>query len=74
MSTPNGTASTSFTPMLMPASIARNCSSRSRFSSGLGGRVQKRSSVCKFAGKAYVGDKLAAEANFTAMIADPPAA
>jgi len=36
--------------------------------------VQKRSSVCKFAGKAYVGDKLAAEANFTAMIADPPAA
>ena len=36
--------------------------------------VQKRSSVCKFAGKAFVGDKLAAEANFTAMIADPPAA
>jgi 3-hydroxyacyl-[acyl-carrier-protein] dehydratase len=36
--------------------------------------VQKRASVCKFAGKAYVGDKLAAEANFTAMIADPPAA
>ena len=35
--------------------------------------VQKRASVCKFAGKAYVGDKLAAEANFTAMIADPPA-
>lgn len=34
--------------------------------------VQKRSSVCKFAGRAYVGDKLAAEANFTAMIADPP--
>lgn len=34
--------------------------------------VQKRSSVCKFAGKAFVGDKLAAEANFTAMIADPP--
>ncbi len=35
--------------------------------------VQKRATVCKFAGKAYVGDKLAAEANFTAMIADPPA-
>ena len=36
--------------------------------------VQKRASVCKFAGKAYVGDKLAAQADFTAMIADPPAA
>jgi 3-hydroxyacyl-[acyl-carrier-protein] dehydratase len=36
--------------------------------------VQKRSSVCKFAGKAYVGDKLAAQADFTAMIADPPPA
>ena len=36
--------------------------------------VQKRSSVCKFAGKAYVGDKLAAQADFTAMIADPPSA
>ena len=35
--------------------------------------VQKRSSVCKFAGKATVDGKLAAEANFTAMIADPPA-
>jgi 3-hydroxyacyl-[acyl-carrier-protein] dehydratase len=35
--------------------------------------VQKRSSVCKFAGKASVDGKLAAEANFTAMIADPPA-
>lgn len=34
--------------------------------------VQKRSSVCKFAGQAVVGGKLAAEANFTAMIADPP--
>ena len=34
--------------------------------------VQKRSTVCKFAGRAFVGDKLAAEANFTAMIADPP--
>jgi 3-hydroxyacyl-[acyl-carrier-protein] dehydratase len=36
--------------------------------------VQKRSSVCKFAGRASVDGKLAAEANFTAMIADPPAA
>jgi 3-hydroxyacyl-[acyl-carrier-protein] dehydratase len=35
--------------------------------------VQKRASICKFAGRAFVGDKLAAEANFTAMIADPPA-
>ncbi len=34
--------------------------------------VQKRTTVCKFAGKAFVGQKLAAEANFTAMIADPP--
>ncbi|MEO7786618.1 MAG: 3-hydroxyacyl-ACP dehydratase FabZ [Sphingomicrobium sp.] len=34
--------------------------------------VQKRSSVCKFKGRAMVGDKLAAEASFTAMIADPP--
>src|SRR5207253_1836489 len=36
--------------------------------------VQKRSSVCKFAGRATVDGKLAAEASFTAMIADPPAA
>lgn len=36
--------------------------------------VQKRSSVCKFAGKALVDGKVAAEANFTAMIADPPSA
>ncbi len=35
--------------------------------------VQKRTSVCKFAGRALVNGKLAAEANFTAMIADPPA-
>ncbi len=35
--------------------------------------VQKRSTVCKFAGRATVDGKLAAEANFTAMIADPPA-
>lgn len=34
--------------------------------------VQKRASVCKFAGKASVNGKLAAEAQFTAMIADPP--
>jgi 3-hydroxyacyl-[acyl-carrier-protein] dehydratase len=34
--------------------------------------VQKRSSVCKFSGKALVDGKLAAEASFTAMIADPP--
>jgi 3-hydroxyacyl-[acyl-carrier-protein] dehydratase len=36
--------------------------------------VQKRTSVCKFAGRASVDGKLAAEANFTAMIADPPEA
>jgi 3-hydroxyacyl-[acyl-carrier-protein] dehydratase len=35
--------------------------------------VQKRTSVCKFAGRALVDGKLAAEASFTAMIADPPA-
>ena len=34
--------------------------------------VQKRATVCKFAGRALVDGKLAAEANFTAMIADPP--
>jgi 3-hydroxyacyl-[acyl-carrier-protein] dehydratase len=34
--------------------------------------VQKRSSICKFAGRASVDGKLAAEASFTAMIADPP--
>jgi 3-hydroxyacyl-[acyl-carrier-protein] dehydratase len=34
--------------------------------------IQKRSSVCKFAGRALVEGKLAAEAQFTAMIADPP--
>ena len=34
--------------------------------------VQKRSSVCKFAGRASIEGKLAAEANFTAMIADAP--
>ena len=36
--------------------------------------VQKRSSVCKFSGRASVAGKLAAEAQFTAMIADPPSA
>src|SRR5215213_1426502 len=35
--------------------------------------VQKRTSVCKFAGRALIGDKVVAEAQFTAMIADPPA-
>jgi 3-hydroxyacyl-[acyl-carrier-protein] dehydratase len=36
--------------------------------------VQKRPSVCKFAGRGVVDGKVVAEANFTAMIADPPAA
>jgi 3-hydroxyacyl-[acyl-carrier-protein] dehydratase len=36
--------------------------------------VQKRSRVCKFAGKAYLGDDVATECEFTAMIADPPKA
>jgi 3-hydroxyacyl-[acyl-carrier-protein] dehydratase len=36
--------------------------------------VQKRASVCKFAGRALIEGKLVAQANFTAMIADPPAA
>ena len=35
--------------------------------------VQKRSTICKFAGRASIDGKLAAEANFTAMIADAPA-
>ncbi len=35
--------------------------------------VQKRASVCKFAGRASVDGKLAAEASFTAMISDSPA-
>jgi 3-hydroxyacyl-[acyl-carrier-protein] dehydratase len=35
--------------------------------------VQKRSTVCKFAGRALVDGKLAAQAQFTAMIAEPPA-
>lgn len=36
------------------------------------GFVQKRARVCKFRGKAMLGDKIACETNFTAMIADPP--
>ena len=36
--------------------------------------VQKRTSVCKFAGRALVDGKVVAEAQFTAMIADPPSA
>jgi 3-hydroxyacyl-[acyl-carrier-protein] dehydratase len=35
--------------------------------------VQDRGSVCKFAGRVMMEGKLAAEASFTAMIADPPA-
>ena len=34
--------------------------------------VQKRATVCKFAGKALIEGKVVAQANFTAMIADPP--
>jgi len=34
--------------------------------------TQNRGKICKFAGRAMMGEKLAAEANFTAMIADPP--
>jgi 3-hydroxyacyl-[acyl-carrier-protein] dehydratase len=37
------------------------------------GFIQKRARVCKFWGKAMLGDKLATEVNFTAMIADQPA-
>lgn len=36
--------------------------------------VQKRARVCKFAGHALIGGDLAAKCEFTAMIADPPAA
>ncbi|WP_430445375.1 3-hydroxyacyl-ACP dehydratase FabZ [Sphingorhabdus contaminans] len=35
--------------------------------------TQKRPRVCKFAGRALVGDTVAAEAEFMAMIADTPA-
>jgi 3-hydroxyacyl-[acyl-carrier-protein] dehydratase len=34
--------------------------------------VQDRGTVCKFAGRVMLDGKIAAEANFTAMIADPP--
>ena len=34
--------------------------------------VQKRASVCKFTGRAKIEGQVVAEANFTAMIADPP--
>lgn len=37
------------------------------------GFVQKRARVCKFWGKASIGDKVTCEVNFTAMIADAPA-
>ena len=36
--------------------------------------VHKRATVCKFAGRASIEGKVVAQANFTAMIADPPAA
>ena len=36
--------------------------------------VQKRSRVCKFAGKAMLNGEIATECEFTAMIADPPSA
>ncbi len=35
--------------------------------------VQKRTRVCKFSGVAKMGETVACEVNFTAMIADPPA-
>jgi 3-hydroxyacyl-[acyl-carrier-protein] dehydratase len=35
--------------------------------------IQKRATASKFSGRALVGDTLVAQANFTAMIADPPA-
>ena len=34
--------------------------------------AQKRPTVCKFTGRARIDGKVVAEANFTAMIADPP--
>lgn len=34
--------------------------------------AKKRFPVCKFAGEAWIGEKLTAECEFTAMIADPP--
>lgn len=35
--------------------------------------TKKSSRACKFTGRAMMGDQLAAEADFMAMIADPPA-
>lgn len=35
--------------------------------------VQARRAICKFEGRALIDGELAAEASFTAMIADPPA-
>lgn len=35
--------------------------------------VQRRASVCKFEGQALVNGEVAAQARFTAMMADPPA-
>lgn len=35
--------------------------------------LQRRSNVSRFEGKALLGDAVAAEARFTAMVADPPA-
>lgn len=37
------------------------------------GFVQKRARVCKFWGRAMIGDKIACEVKFTAMVTDPPA-
>jgi len=36
--------------------------------------TQKRARVCKFAGRAMLGDRVASEVQFTAMVADPPSA
>ncbi len=35
--------------------------------------LQAKRNICKFAGRAMLGDQLATECQFTAMIADPPA-
>ncbi len=35
--------------------------------------VQKRSRICKFRGKAMIGEKITCEVMFTAMVAEPPA-
>jgi 3-hydroxyacyl-[acyl-carrier-protein] dehydratase len=35
--------------------------------------IQKRSRVCKFAGRVILDGEIATECEFTAMIADPPA-